>query len=106
MVEAMSFSTTAAACQKVMKLSATVVATTTFVVVDPAGDLIDVGDVMRISHPKRSRDVRRGATWTPGAALVLATTIACGHQLRSSIRSVTLREPFDWHRGRCRPELP
>jgi hypothetical protein len=39
----MSFSTTAAACQNVMKLRATVVATTTFVVVDEAAWDVDAG---------------------------------------------------------------
>jgi hypothetical protein len=46
MVEAKSFKTTAAACQKVMKVKATVVATTTLVVVvdEGTGRLVCIGE--------------------------------------------------------------
>src|SRR5580765_6191754 len=73
MVEAMSFSTTAAACQTVMNVSATVVATTTLVV-----DVCGVEDtwVLIVRSPVRSgrRVARSGLVYVP----TRATSIVCG----------------------------
>src|SRR5437762_2476591 len=80
MVEAMSFSTTAAACQTVMNVSATVVATTTLVV-----EVWEVEDTCVFIARSPRRGGRHVARSEPIYAPTRATSAVCG--LRRSLRN-------------------
>src|ERR1041385_7473639 len=86
MVDAMSFSTTAAACQTVMKVSATVVATTTLVVWE-VGEVAGVGAAGTVGFIALSPapGVRCAAISWPAYVPTRATSAVCG--LRRSLRN-------------------